>query len=454
MKERVLTRKAIKYTLAHLFDIANPTGNIQYTVRINDGEDTLRSRKVIVAFPGSDRRIVFYLAPDEEWYKIIGEQGEELLRINNHRGTYSVPVLFWGKRDMPFAVTRGDKEVIFYGDIISSSFFMLSRWEETQNTDLDVHGRFKYENSVAHRHNFITIPVVDEYAMLLRQFLSGLFPNHSIGRRKYKVKLSHDIDDIRRFAGIKQSVRTFGGDILKTRDIRILVKSLKQYKSSRSDPMKDPYLQAIYELAKLSRHYNVESAFYFMAAEPSAYDSGYDLEDVRQCISYLQAEGFEVGFHPGYHTFRDYNKFIEEKSKLDSVLGESYYGGRQHYLRFDVNTTWQYWARAGLKYDSTLGYAEHEGFRCGTSHPFKPFDVAQDKVLNIVEKPLIIMDGTLQGYRKLSPKQALSSILNLMAKVEAVEGVFTMLWHNTSTGRVWAPWYDSVYKAILRKICI
>ena len=354
-----------------------------------------------------------------------------------------------GKWGAPFVIAN-DEEAIFNGDIVSSAFFMLSRWEEKYNNDLDPHGRFKYENSLACKFDFITMPVVDEYAMLLRKQLYILFPDIDLGKNNFRIKLSHDIDDIRRFGSVKQAIRTFGGDLLKTKSIKLFIKSLLEYKDSFRHPEKDPYFIAVYKLAKLSEENNIDSAFYFKTADISNHDSGYIMEDhVKVCIKQLQERGFEVGFHPGYYTYKNYNEFIKEKEELDKVIGHDNYGGRQHYLRFDVNTTWKYWEKAGLKYDSTVGYAEHEGFRSGTCHPFNPFDIEEDREMDIVEIPLIVMEATLKSYRGLTYEEGLNSILGLINKCKEVEGVFTLLWHNTSIYRGWEEWFSKVYKKIV-----
>ncbi len=96
---------------------------------------------------------------------------------------------------------------------------MLSRWEERLATEKDEHERFRFTDSIAYKYDFITIPIVDEYAMLLRKYLQMLFPNINLGKNEFHIKLSHDIDDIRRFKSIRDSIRTFGGDLFKTKSL-------------------------------------------------------------------------------------------------------------------------------------------------------------------------------------------------------------------------------------------
>lgn len=440
-----MTKNSIEYTVNQLFKIANPKGNIKYDIDINED-----NRKVIINIRESDKKIIFNLVEDEAWYNLTELKCEELHWIRNSKNTFKIPVLFWANKELPFVNIKKD-EITFNGDIISSSFFMLSRWEEKLANESDIHGRFRCANSVAYKYNFITIPVVDEYAMLLRKYLKKLFLNADLGKNEFHIKLSHDIDDIRRFETTKTAIRTLGGDLIKSKSINLFNRSLKQWKESSKCPEKDPYFLGVYELANISKQYNMDGAFYLKTSDKSDYDSGYTIEDyVKKSIYYLQNEGFEVGFHAGYYTFKNYDNFIKEKERLDKVLGYKNYGGRQHYLRFDVNTTWKYWEQAGLKYDSTVGYAEHEGFRCGTCHPFKPFDIDEDRKLDVIEIPLIVMDGTLQLYRNLSPEEGVNSILDLVNRCKEVEGVFTLLWHNTSIYRGWEEWFEGVYKKALK----
>lgn len=103
-----------------------------------------------------------------------------------------------------------------------------------------------------------------------------------------------------------------------------------------------------------------------------------------------------------------------------------------------------------MAYDSTMAFADHEGFRCGTCHPFEPFDLDQNRTIALREYPLVVMDATFRHYRDLSPDNAGKSIHRLAERCEQVEGIFTMLWHNTSLDGDWAPWarmYASVLQA-------
>ena len=102
-----------------------------------------------------------------------------------------------------------------------------------------------------------------------------------------------------------------------------------------------------------------------------------------------------------------------------------------HYLRWKTTDTLVILNNAGIKKDTTLGYADYCGFRCGTSHTYQGYDLLHRKILNIMVQPLIIMDGTLFGYMKLNHEQAHNISMDLKKKCQKMKGQFNILWHNS-----------------------
>ena len=366
-----------------------------------------------------------------------------------------IPVLFWAKNSesstKPFAERLSDGTIAFHADIIAATFFLLSRWEETVVPVRDEHGRFPATASVAYKQGFLDRPIVDEYALILREWLKVLTPRWEPKPQTFSVKLSHDIDAIRRCPSWWRGLRTISGDLFKRRNPSLAFQTLQDLIQA---PEQDSYLRGIFTLAGLSHTHGLKSAFYFMATEPSDMDSGYNVEAplVQHVIRALQEQGFEIGLHASYYSLNDSERLAAEKARLDRVLRKMRYGGRQHYLRFRAPDTWRCWEEVGLVYDSTVGYADHEGFRCGTCHPFHPFDVELNRELSIIEYPLIVMDDTLHSYRKMNPKQGEDVILRLARRCKQVEGIFTILWHNTYLSDQHRPWGD-MYQRILKRLC-
>jgi hypothetical protein len=212
-------------------------------------------------------------------------------------------------------------------------------------------------------------------------------------------------------------------------------------------PESAPRLRAIDALSRMSLRYGLDSVFYFMAAPPGRFDAGYDVNSPSclRCIAELRRQEFQIGLHASYDSFDNPGMLAAEKRRMDKVLDGKLYGSRQHWLRFRVPHTWRHLEQVGLQDDSTMSYNEHGGFRCGTCHPFRPFDVEHDTELSIREVPLILKDSTLR--RSLAPAQAEPRTLELAERCKRAEGVFTLLWHNSlldSDRREWLKTYEHV----------
>ena len=90
-----------------------------------------------------------------------------------------------------------------------------------------------------------------------------------------------------------------------------------------------------------------------------------------------------------------------------------------------------------MKLDSTLGYADKEGFRCGTGDIFPVFDFHNRRQLELKERPLILMDGTLQQYRRYSIEEAFETIQYFISIGKKYSCPITLLFHNHSFAGVW-----------------
>ena len=81
-------------------------------------------------------------------------------------------------------------------DILASVFFMLTRWEEMVHPIRDVHGRFPGEESIAFKNNFLSRPVVNEYAELLWNMLVACGFKGERKKKEFQLFMTHDIDHL------------------------------------------------------------------------------------------------------------------------------------------------------------------------------------------------------------------------------------------------------------------
>ncbi|GAC1681713.1 MAG: hypothetical protein PVS2B2_20560 [Candidatus Acidiferrum sp.] len=210
------------------------------------------------------------------------------------------------------------------------------------------------------------------------------------------------------------------------------------------------YQTQLRRIVELSLERGLDSAVYWKASVPAQHDSGYDPRDARiaKMIATLRSHGVEMGIHPGYETYGSPQRFQVEVAALRELLGEHNVGGRQDFLRWNPRT-WELWDSLGLAYDASVGYADHAGFRAGTSHPYRPWLFSQRREAQLLEIPLIAMDTTLQDYMTLGADAALQILRGYVARCRTVGGVFTLVWHNT---KMMEREYTKIYKILLDEL--
>jgi len=323
-------------------------------------------------------------------------------------------------------------------DLFVIAFVLLTRWEETQNVERDAYGRFPAVKSLAWKQGFLHRPVVNEWADWLWEALVRLGWPGERKQRPFQISISCDVDHPRLWWSNADRAKTIAGAIFKRGDINEAAYWVKNHAFKQ----KDPY-DVFDEWLDLFERNNLHAQFNFMGERPRSSDCWYPIRHpfVNKLMTKIAERGHGIGFHPSYEAFESQEVFNRELESLRQVSPFEITSGRQHYLRFSAPKTWQMWEAAGLQEDSTLGYPEAEGFRCGICHDFPVFDTKQRKMLNLREKPLIAMDVTLALYRRYTPEQSAEHLLQLRHTVEKYGGDFTLLWHNSSwNSPFWEDW--------------
>jgi hypothetical protein len=208
----------------------------------------------------------------------------------------------------------------------------------------------------------------------------------------------------------------------------------------------------------VSERHGLRSAFYFLAhRDQHPREGAYLFEHpwVRSLIGRIARRGHEVGVHPSFTTYRDAERTREELARLQRVAAaegvrQDEWGGRQHYLRWANPDTWRNWEAAGLAYDSTLAYSEAVGFRTGTCHPYRAFDLRERRPLSLREEPFQVMDVTLLSSMALSLDAARDAVLDIAGQCRRHQGRLGILWHNNTLLRSAREkrWYAELIAAV------
>lgn len=332
-----------------------------------------------------------------------------------------------GARELP---------LLFGHDFLGMIFFMLTRWEECVRPERDRFDRLPGRASTAWREGFLTRPVVDQAVELLWRRLKETWPSLERKARHYRLELSHDVDHPycqSHGVPVRAQVVSLVQDFTKYRQPARALARLLAY------PCRQDVCARLDEIMTLSEQHGLRSTFYWIAGHTAGRTDGYyDLDSacIRPWLERIHRRGHCLGLHPSFHTYRDLDALRREADHLRRTaekLGivQSEWGGRQHYLRWEP-ATWRRYEECGLAFDSTLGFSDSCGFRCGTSHSFPAYDHERRQALRLEERPLVAMEGALLDDRRLSLEAAASELEALGKTCRAYDGVMTLLWHNSS----------------------
>ncbi len=243
----------------------------------------------------------------------------------------------------------------------------------------------------------------------------------------FSVCLTHDVDNIRRpLSHILSVRRRFGrGDfLLAMLGLRSLYNNISL-------------------IAEQERARGVRSSFYFLTAN-------YSLKKLAGSITNLDRRGWEIGLHGDFGTHDSAEGLGRAMRLFEDQTGITPRGAREHFLRFDFDRTWELMDRAGLEYDSTVGFRDRIGFPLGLCTPFHPPD-RDWRPMRMLELPLVLMDTTLWGYLKRNEEQASSDVDSIVAEVERVHGLFTLLWHQEAVRMKGGRLYPSILDRLIKK---
>lgn len=333
-------------------------------------------------------------------------------------------------------------------DIFSSVFFMLTRWEELF-LPKDKFGRCDENEMFVVKHNIHSRPIVNEYVELLRKLLEFVGVETKECERKFHPFITHDVDDLFRYASYRNFCKNLAGDILHRKSLKIFFQTCSHYIAYRSGKVKDPF-DSFDELMDISDHYGLKNAFYFMPSFRKEYDARYDILDdkINSIIEHIVKRGHEVGIHPSKNTFHNMTQFQQEVERLKRICPKIK-GGRQHYLLYSLPETLEIWEKNGLIYDAGLGFAFRGGFRCGICYPYPFFDVLERKELNIKIRPLIVMEAALlRGNTEVELIK--KDIFHLIDTVKFYKGEFVFLWHTDNLYRANSMKYRELYKEVVK----
>lgn len=345
-------------------------------------------------------------------------------------------------------------------DILGSLFFLISRYEEAVTSSQDSHERFPSASSWMGQNRLLHRAIANEYIEILWASMKRIWPGLVRKPRSFRVLPSHDIDFPSAYWNKTpaQKARLALSRIKYGKPVDAMRVGIEAFRYPKSGWQHDPF-DTIDWLMDVSERNGTKSTFFYIPEQTdSKLDFGMPLThpQIESQWTQISSREHEIGVHPGYNTYNEPERILSSTSKIRQQLQklgvtQEVLGSRQHYLRWKTPGTANALEGAQLDYDSTLGFADHCGFRSGGCYEYPMFDVIGRRSLKIRQRPLVVMDCTVlepQYMNFNNTDSAKRFILKLKQECKKYNGDFTILWHNQ---RLALPRERMLYASILDK---
>lgn len=346
-----------------------------------------------------------------------------------------------------FFQTQGD----FPFDIFAGIFYLISRYEEYFPHQKDMYGRYAHESSVAFKEGFLNVPLVNIWVEQLKSIMLQKFPAFKPRSNNFSFLPTYDIDEAYSFKH-KSWKRSIGGackDLIKGN-----FKRFTQRKRVLNNKEEDPFDSYIW-LNDLHRHYSLHPVYFFLvAAKNGKYDKHIlPSEMAMQTLLQQTSTQNQVGIHPSWQSSENQKLLNEEKKVIENIIGFKITQSRQHFIRFELPTTYRYLIETNIQQDYSMGYGSINGFRASVATPFYWYDLEKEQITALQVFPFCFMDANSFYEQKQTAENTFEELMYYYNDVKKINGLFITIWHNTflGTDEKFKGWRE-VYASFIKKI--
>ena len=301
-----------------------------------------------------------------------------------------VPIFFQGQGDIPF-------------DLPGAAFYLITRYEEYLSFEPDTYGRFPHTASIAFQKNFLSKPIIQHWASLMKNIIGNHFfatlPNKPNWVPGYDADILFQYQAQSPIVSLAKFVRNLYKGNFDELEL--------QWKVLRGK-VRDPF--DIWEqLRKLNDEVKMVPIYFFSG---NAQQQGFDRQisflhpAVNAIIQQCSWHG-TLGWHPSFQCSAEKQKMEKELAQFQMVTPEKIKDVRFHYLRFTLPQSYRWLIDLGIENDYSMGYGAVNGFRASYSDPFDWFDLARNQVTALRIHPFCLMDTTSYFHLQAAARDAL-----------------------------------------------
>lgn len=369
-------------------------------------------------------------------FTLLFEYGikDHLIEVNSHKEFGKI--FFKAHGEVPF-------------DLLSASFWLITRYEEYLPFKQDKYNRFDVKNSLAFQYDFMDMPLVNLWLEQFKKVLLVKYPDLKFKTHQYSYISTIDIDNAYKFK-FKGIMREAGGYLksIVTRNFKEIKERTSVVLNKKTDPFDS------YEfLLDVQKRNNLNVLYFFLLGDYGVNDKNHPAnnKDFQILIKHL-ADYAHIGIHPSYKSNNDLNQLKIEVNRLANITHRDIKNSRQHFAILKFPETYQALLQTGVTADYSMGYGNYNGFRASFCIPYNWYDMDAEQETPLVIHPFCIIETTLRFTNKATETTAMQFVKPIIDEVKKYGGELVTIIHNDTMGSVseWKGWKD-VYEQIVKE---
>ncbi|MDC0478787.1 hypothetical protein OAN35_01090 [Flavobacteriaceae bacterium] len=323
------------------------------------------------------------------------------------KGIQEVPIEVSNWSNIPAFFKLGKSSQLPY-DIFAASFFLMTRYEEFLPQVKNDLGAFVAYQSLASKNNFLEMPVVDLWAVRLKEKLHEFFPELPHVSWK-KPKFQPIISVVNPYKYEKKSL------LLKLSDTLSALWQLDFFSIIEQSLVllglqKDPH-NNFEELEALFKKTGNQPLYFFLFSKNTFYDRGVSIHNFsfRRLIKNT-ADLNQVSLLASHAAQQESKSLNYERQQLKKLIIKKIDSVRFNYGLLTTSLGYYNLLEEEIQKDYSMGYSDEVGYRASTAVPFYFYDLNNELQTSLKIHPVVADEA---GLRKFSNQNAFKKLMEL-----------------------------------------
>ena len=311
------------------------------------------------------------------------------------QGVNSVDISVFQWEGMPaFFATSAKSQLPF--DFFAASFYLMSRYEEYMPYVPDDLGRFKVEQSLAHNHNFLDLPLID---MWFERFVAAWTDFFELPPFTQQVSTTELVVEIPQLYAYKYKTlfRSFFEGLYDFGRLRFAktFDRLMVILRFREDP-----LIGLIEQMEAFRSTSVSFRFFALYAALGIHDKSLSVfskkhqQELKSLSDYAPTAPLA-----SFESTQKSQKLVQDITRFSGLIHRPIKAIRQHKLVLRFPDTYRTYASLGIKNDYSMQYPDVPGFRASTAHPFRFYDLGEEQQTPLTIHPICLSESHIRAQQ-------------------------------------------------------